>query len=298
MPDAKNNSLQKYITLGPENSNDAGTEFKQVSFDEELLKNFEFDQWRGLDYAYEIEPQSQNLFYAGYFCEAGDGTDTKSMKMFYNASYRIKKITIPFPSMELEYHPETRVPLVKSVSYTNEITIDWFEDVYHSVQKYHLDWFNRWYSREYDCFRCGIQGKFRKMAVIAFHYINTYENLIIPVPKMQPLFAFIIGGLIPKTLPSMTFDYGADQNDQLLSMTYNCGPIRWIYSDKIGQGDRSNQDEIDALFQNDAGASKAAADSIVNGPKYNSFDTHDEVDWEKLRIIRAATYYQASEGSI
>jgi hypothetical protein len=292
------NSLTSFITFGAENS-DGVREEKQINFEDnnkELLQKLEIGQWKGLEYLYDIEPQSQNLFYAGYFCEAGDGSDEYSIKMFYNAAYRIKKVSIPFPSIEVEYHPETRAPLVKNVTYNNEISIDWFEDVYHSVQKYHLDWFNRWYSREYDCFRCGIKGKFRKMALVAFHYKNKNKESIIPIPEIEPLFAFIIGGLIPKTIPSMNFDYGSDGNDQLLSMSYGCGPIRWVYSNKTGRGD----DEIyrDKLFKYPIEAINLPDEITL--PIQGSFDvnSNDNINWERLRVVRAATYYQAAEGSI
>jgi hypothetical protein len=198
--------------------------------------------------------------------------------------------------LSIEYHPETRSPLVKEVTYNNEISIDWFEDVYHSVQKYHLDWFNRWYSREYDCFRCGIKGKFRKMAVIGFHYRNKNTDSIIPVPEIEPLFAFIIGGLIPKTIPSINFDYSSDGNDQLLSMTYSCGPIRWVYSDKIGEG--NNKAKADELFSYPIGNIDLSSSTILV-PEGKTLDAPTiPGNLEKFRIIRAATYYQASEGSL
>jgi hypothetical protein len=312
-PGAQTSNLLNFVLNGAENTTGSS---KQVTIGDDLLQDFEFDQWNGIDYLYNIEPQSQNLFFAGYFCEAGAGNSTSpkgdqsasSMKMFYNARYRIRKITIPFPSMEIEYHPELRAPMPKGVNYQNEITIDWFEDVYHSVQKYHIDWFNRWYTREYDCFRCGIQGKFRKLAIVAFHYVN--KNIadgvdsITPVPKMEPLFCFVLGGLIPKQLPQMTFDYGADQNENMLSMSYYCGPIRWIYSSDLGFGD----EQPDSLFDDNA----TSAMKIASGRKASKYmpflrgssDAGQEINedkqnnWEKLRIIRAATFYQASEASL
>jgi hypothetical protein len=311
---AKPSNLLNFVLNGAENTDGSS---KQVTIGEDILQGMEFDQWNGVDYLYKIEPQSQNLFFAGYFCEAGASNDTSpnpqdqsgsSMKMFYNARYRIRKITIPFPSMEIEYHPELRAPMPKSVNYQNEITIDWFEDVYHSVQKYHIDWFNRWYTREYDCFRCGIQGKFRKLAIVAFHYVNknieSGVDSIVPVPKIEPLFCFVLGGLIPKQIPSMTFDYNADQNDNMLSMTYHCGPIRWIYTSDLGFGDTNPG----GLFSDNATSAMKVANDLPaskNIPFLRaSNDTSSQVgedknsNWEKLRIIRAATYYQAAEASI
>jgi hypothetical protein len=300
------NTIEKFIKSGPESL----SEYKQIDLDEDSsISDMEFDQYNGLDYLYNIEPQSQNLWYAGYFCEAGDGTPSNSMKMFYNARYRIKKVTIPFPSLEVEYHSELRSPLVKGTQYQNEITIDWFEDVYHSVQKYHLDWFNRWYTKDFDCFRCGIQGKFRKMAVIAFHYVNGNNDSIIPVPKIEPLFAFIIGGLIPKNLPAITWDYNSDGNDSLVSMTYHCNTIRWAYNHTIGFGDTKPKTKVDALFDtNKMSEALNAADGMstnipfVRGSSDNKISNETGetklLNAERIRIIRSATYYQASEAAL
>jgi hypothetical protein len=291
--------LRNFILNGP------STDSKQIYFGD-LLPLMEFGQWDGLDYLYNVEPQSNNLFYAGFFCES-EVQDGNYLKMFYNAEYRIKKIVIPFPSIDIEYHPETRVPMVKNVTYQNEITIDWFEDVYHSVQKYHLDWFNRWYSREYDCFRCGIQGKFRKMAVVAFRYKNNNETSIIPVPEIEPLFTFIIGGLIPKTMPAISFDYNVDGNDSLVSMQYNCGPIRWIYSNTEGMAD-DYPDEIDQLYDGSNISGNllnklkgiTTTDVAKYGPKSQALSSPLEstIDYEKLRIMKSATYYQSTDGSL
>lgn len=302
MAEEQKRLLENFLMNGFEDEADKAKQVDFSNFQEKL----DTAQRDGIEYLYEIEPQSQNLFYAGYFCEANTNNEkgTTDMKMFYNAQYRIKKVTIPFPALDLEYHPETRAPLVKGANYTNEISIDWFEDVYHSVQKYHFDWFNRWYSKEYDCFRCGIQGKFRKMVVVAFHYVNTNIDSIIPVPKAEPLFAFIIGGLIPKTLPAMTFDYSNDANESLINMTYNSGPIRWVYSKELGMGDDIR---VDSLFVDDPlpdvkliGNNLVITDrsNNINAMKAMRHGDIDKIDTEKLRIARSATYYQSSEGSL
>ena len=180
-----------------------------------------------LDYLYEIEPQSQNLFWAGFFCETGNGDN--GLRIFYNACYRIRSIQIPMPGLEFEHQKDYRIPVFKNINYSQEVTIDWFDDVYHSVLMYHTNWVERWYNRYFDVLRTGRKGKFRKLFVVPFHYINspTDFNSPIEVPVVEPLMAFEIGGLVPKTIPPLKFDYGTDGNDQSLSITYNCAKVYW-----------------------------------------------------------------------
>jgi hypothetical protein len=118
------------------------------------------------------------------------------------------------------------------------------------------------------------------------------------------MFAFIIGGMTPKTIPSMNFDYNSDSNDSLLAMTYTCGPIRWVYGDSIGKGDESN---VDKLFNNNATDALNALDEYgIQSPKQTTLDIPEAAsptltlkkNWETLRIVRAATYYQAAEASL
>ena len=191
------------------------------------------------DYLYDCEPQSQNLFWAGYFCEIGNGSmpDSEDEKTnnFYNACYRIKSINIPMPGLEFEMHKEYRTPIFKNINYSQELTIDWYEDVYHSVAKYHSNWVDRWYNRYYDVLRCGIYGKFRKMFVVAFHYMNssTVNDSPIEVPTAEPICAFEIGGMVPKKIPDMKFDYTTEANDSPLSITYNFSKLFWSYNEEL-----------------------------------------------------------------
>ena len=183
-----------------------------------------------MDYLYEIEPQSQNLFWAGYFCETGDGND--GLRIFYNACYRIKSVSIPMPQLEFEHNKFFRMPVFKGPNFSQEITIEWYEDVYHSVLMYHTNWIERWYNRYYDVLRTGIKGKFRKLFVVPFHFVNSPSdfNSPIEVPRVEPLMAFEIGGLVPKTLPPLKFDYGTDANETPLSITYQCSKVYWAHN--------------------------------------------------------------------
>jgi hypothetical protein len=273
----------------------ARTKNGQVKFDD-FIATLESYQSDAIDYLNEVEPQSQNLFWAGNFGEAFDGE--KSEKQLFNAAFRIRKITIPMPKMDIEQQLETKAPIFKNANYTQTVQIEWFEDVYHSIQKYHLDWFSRWYNRKFDVLRCGIAGKFRQLVVTAFHYVNSEKIQIIEMPKIQPIMAFRIGGMIPLGLPDMTFDHGGDMNDQPVAIEYRCGVIEWLYSDRIGIGEKSEKDSI-------WGATTSVPASLSDLEIWNPIgivqDTDPEGDaatLEKLRILRSTTSYQISEGSI
>ena len=255
------------------------------------LDRFQSD---AIDYLYDLEPQSQNLFWVGYFCEASQGEDME--KAFYNAAYRIRKITIPMPKMEIDQNNILRAPIFKNANFTQEISIEWIEDVYHSVQKYHLDWFARWYNRQYDVLRCGVHGKFRKLLLVAYHYVNSDTDSLIEVPAVQPLMIFHVGGLIPLQLPDMTFDYSADQNETPLNMTYKCSRIQWVYSDKVGMGQKAD------IWGGNKGITGLKSGNGVETWNPQGFESDVSPDkdqlFEQLRIARAATSYQLSEGSI
>jgi len=269
----------------------------QIKFGEEFIQQLDRFQSDGLDYLYEVEPQSQNLFWVGYFRQAGIGERNRGeIKAFYNAAYRIRKITIPLPKLEIDQQNELRAPIFKNVNFPQEISIEWFEDVYHSVKKYHLDWYARWYNRQFDVLRCGVNGKFRQLTLVAYHYINNDHDSLIETPITQPIMAIKVGGLIPLSLPDITFDHGADQNDQAIAMTYKCSAIHWAYSDKIGFGTDSGQ-----LFADGTGS---LPDRDIDIWKPEGFQEEGSVDrsdnsfLEHIRIARAATSHQVAEGAI
>ena len=270
----------------------------QLDFDNflHILDTYQSD---AIDYLYDLEPRSQNLFWVGYFRQAV--THNGELRPFYNASYRINKISIPMPSMSLSIQNSLRAPIFDKVEFPMTVNISWHEDVYHSVHKYHLDWFARWYNRQYDVLRCGVNGKFRQLTIVAYHYINEDVESIIEVPSIQPIMAFKIGGLVPEKLPSMDFDHGSAQNDKTLDLTYKCGLIQWAYSDKIGLGQRAGRLFDPAIADNpsfvmdennrvDIWNPEGFAQEGSQSPMENILET--------VRITRAATSHMVAEGAL
>jgi hypothetical protein len=182
-----------------------------------------------IDYLTDMEPQTQNLFYAGNFLEIGSGSN--SIKEFYNAHYRIASIQLPGMSFDMETDKLTRIPMFKACNFEYKVTIDWREDVYHSVQKYHEDWMRRWYDRVHDTVRCGVSGKFRSLDLIAYHYTSSSDLAnFIEVPEIEPLFWYRIAGMVPINIEGMKFDASNGKNDELYSVQYICSKIDLRYN--------------------------------------------------------------------
>jgi len=256
------------------------------------LESFQAD---GIDYLYATEPQSKNLFWAGGFRESGgiDAGNDKSaglVRPFYNAAYRIRKVDIKLPTIDYEINKYTRLPIPKEINYPQEVTIDWFEDVYSSVRGYHLAWLQRWYMREFDCWRCGAQGKYRAMRVIAFHYVNDAESgaSIIEVPKIQPILAIDIAGMAPTNFGNdWIYDYSSDGNEEMLSITYKVAKINYYYSVELGDEKanfNANVSEEKEIFQN-----AAKAWTPVGFSQDGEHALNDKLSLENVRIVRSST---------
>ena len=241
------------------------------------LEQFEIDQ---IDYLFDVEPQSQNLFWVGHFTQGND------LKTFYNSQFRVRNIKLPDLTYEIDNNDLTKALQFKSVTYDRKVQISWFEDVYHSVYKYHTDWANRWYNKDLDILRCGVNGKFRKLDLVAYHRKNSAnENSIIETPEIEPILVFEITGMAPINIPGMMFDYERDGNDELLTINYACSKIRLLYSKDLASGAGTNAN----LYKTGDEGSSVASNKGVWSPK-GIVETEvgdDATGREGLRIARA-----------
>jgi hypothetical protein len=203
------------------------------------LKSFEYD---GVNYRHDLEPKQQNLFWAGDFWETNpdtsgnDKTADSWTRNFINAPFRIVNVKIDLPKLSFERHKQLKTQLFKEATYADTVTIGWLDDVYRSVQKYHLDWVNRWYNRQFDVIRCGAGGKFKALTIYAFHYKNSSLSLL-DVPTIELLFRIKLRGLVPKDIGSIEFDYGNPGNETVVSMQYGYNKCLWEYNPEFYAGD-------------------------------------------------------------
>jgi hypothetical protein len=196
------------------------------------LKTFEYD---GVNYINDLEPKQQNLFWAGDFWEKNPDTDNDKKKAdgwtrnFINAPFRIMNVKMDLPKLTFEKHKQLKTLIFKDATYAESVTIGWLDDVYRSVQKFHLDWTTRWYNRQFDVLRCGAGGKFKSLTLYAFHYINSSLSLL-DVPSIELLFRVKLMGLVPKDIGALEFNYANPGNEEIVTMTYGINKCLWEYN--------------------------------------------------------------------
>lgn len=259
---------------------DGGFQFKIL--DTDSFRRFEDEQE---NYIFDIEPQSQNLFFLANFSESVSDDGNESLKELYNAHMRCRSIELPRFTIDYETDHLTKLPIFKDGKFNYEITINWLEDVYHSIYQYHNDWMARWYNYQYNVLRCGQSGKFRKCQVVAYHYKKT-NDVFNPDVEAEPLYVINIFGMVPRELPPLKHSYDEDQGDQMLSISYYCSKFEILYNTKFTQGG-SNDDKFGTTKQ--ALESKSTSNDALWGPKVYSNQVSDDTTFEKLRISRALT---------
>lgn len=257
---------------------------QQAIFTDDAIPNINKFNSDIVDYLYDLEPQSQNLFMVANFNEAEHGD--KAIKEFYNAQFRVRSIKLPDLSFNMDIDKTTHIPIFTEATFNQELTIDWFEDVYHSVWKYHDDWMRRWYDRTYNILRCGPQGKFRKLDLVAYHFKTTGDSIFSETVP-EPIFVCSIGGMVPLSLPGQKYDYANDGNSDLLSVSYKCARVDFRYNKKF----TSMSDNVyDTTAAASSGTAVLQTDVwSANGIEAEGVGSADTMTLEKLRITRAST---------
>lgn len=263
------------MTIVNENSKSQQAEFSSVI--EDNISKFNVD---AIDYLYDIEPQSQNLFMVANFSEKGNDSD--AIKELYNAQFRVRNIKLPDLNFSFDIDKLTHIPVFSESEFNQDVTIEWFEDVYHSIWKYHEDWMRRWYDRTYNILRCGVAGKFRKLDLLAYHYKATSDSIFSDVVP-EPIFVCTLGGLVPTSLPGQKYDYNNDGNDEFLSISYKCARVDFRYNKKFTNENGKLYDTT--VSANTINTSVWSAEGVSS--EGVGFD--DNATLEKLRITRAST---------
>lgn len=264
------------MKLGDKSTSLGGWDFIKAQ-DENLEKTIPRFEREQNDYLYDIEPQSQNLFFVANFSESTSDDGSQALKELYNAHMRVRSIELPRLSYDFETDPITKMPIFKSGKFNYEITINWFEDVYHSIYHYHENWMHRWYDYQYNTLRCGKSGKFRKCQLVAYHYKKT-GDMFNPQTKPEPLYIINMYGLVPRELPPLKHSYSEDQGDSELTISYYCSKFEILFNSNFTKTDDSLYDTTSKASGGTTG--DVWGPSVANGEE-------DSMTFEKLRITRA-----------
>ena len=175
----------------------------------------------GLDFLYELEKPSNNLFFADF----DEGySDTK---------YRISSVRTDLPSLGLELDNNKNI-VFKNGDYNLDITVDWIEDAYRSVEKFHNKWFNQWYNFHNDFLYIGRAGKFKTLSVYAYHYVNLVtNNSKIPVSAPDKVLNLRFVNCTPFKIPGFEFKWG-ETSQPTYTVTYKCSYVLAQYFNTTG----------------------------------------------------------------
>lgn len=196
------------------------------------LQDFQYD---GVDYLYNLPPQQNNLFMVAKFYDPYrnltessdvDAYAVTNAKIPDKMEYRIKSISgIKLPALNIDSSSlgtAFRWNYVSSNKSTdNQLSINWMEDVFWTVRRYHMNWMNSWYNKALDCMIVGQNGKFRNLVMYSFRYKNLNESTAVPVQKAVPVARFEFKGLVPKNAGGeVNFDWAESGSGAALKVDY------------------------------------------------------------------------------
>ena len=193
-----------------------------ASFSDDDLKRMSYLEYDLTNYVYDLPAASSNSFYVAKFGEMLSNPD-KDYRVFDNAMFRVHGIDFALPSLEYEEHNELNMEFLKTVKFSKNVSFQWIEDAYRSVQKYHFDWLTHFYNKRGDYLVNGARGKFRNCEVILFHArqreggLGVYEGL----PAIEPVLKLEIRGMQIKNFGELSLKFGSPKTDELLKIDYS-----------------------------------------------------------------------------
>lgn len=219
----------------------------------------QFTQER-LAYLYNLEPTQDNMFICSVIAppnkssgvaygEASIEGDNWHARKLYSAPYRLYAADFHLPKISFERDNRLRRHFPKSVEMSSEFTLSWIEDCFHSIRKYHHDWFNCWYQREYDGWALGANegganGRFRSMKIYMYHMTPQSDGSVKPC-----VWGYIdIMGAVPCGLGDIKL--GPESGDSIYTCTYVSDYIDLRFCDSTGVGNRGDADATDKHSKN------------------------------------------------
>lgn len=172
-----------------------------------------------IDFLQALEAPSNNLFFASFIGNS-----------FSDIPYRIASIKVESPTISYDISGNKQ-PIIKSAEYNNEVSITWVEDVYRSVEKFHIDWLNNWYDFNADCLPIGVNGRFRSIELIGYHYKNVIEGAsTIPIMESEPTIWLSIYNLRPQKFSDKGFDFKwGETSEHTITISYSFTEMKPFY---------------------------------------------------------------------
>lgn len=176
-------------------------------------------QQKALDYLYDMPLGNDSLFIAKVKVCGDNGIELPP--------YRVKKITVGTPKLNMQFDEKIRQSVISGVEYSDTVTIEWYEDAFNSVQKFHLSLLNEIIDLNYGLFRVG-GGRNLNVDLFHFAYVEGNADVQSPfdsvaIPKCTEYYS--LRGLIPEGIGDITYDSDGGGSLKTVSVTYHCVDI-------------------------------------------------------------------------
>ncbi len=204
---------------------------------EEIAK-FEFE---GNEYLFNLDPATGNLFYLDSIgiSTSASTENTENNTIINPLRYRVKSLKLD-NTIGIEYD-QNRVLLpgnpicVAGIKEAHSVAIEWVEDSFFRVQKFHQDWISKWFKNK--TLIDGRDGKLIDFTFIVFYFDNTGGN-IAPALKPKTSYKIELKGCAPTDLSDVSFSYDEQDNGKIFTGKYFAQEI--IISG--GEAPTSNED--------------------------------------------------------
>lgn len=175
------------------------------------IAEFEF---KGNEYLFNLDPATGNLFYLDSIKISTASTEGKNISGDSNPlRYRVKSLKLD-NTIGIEYD-QNRVLLpgnpicVTGIKEAHSVTIEWVEDSFFRVQKFHQEWISKWFQNK--TLIDGRDGKLIDFHFIVFYFDNENGSLS-PVLKPKMSYSITLKGCAPTDLSDFNFSYDEQDN--------------------------------------------------------------------------------------
>ena len=177
---------------------------------EKFLKH----QANALDYLYDMPLANDSLFLAEVNTpDVGTGC------------FRIKKITFTPPKIKYEPSEVLRTSLMTGLERNDEVTIEWYEDAFNTIQKWTLAFIRNRIDFASGLWKVG--GAVTPLDIDVYHFAYVEANPDISSPFDSVAFPkctdiLQLKGLKPTGISELTYDSEAGSSVKTISITYKC----------------------------------------------------------------------------
>lgn len=202
------------------------------------IAEFEF---KGNEYLFNLDPATGNLFYLDSIKISKEATENTENNTIINPlRYRVKSLKLD-NTIGIEYD-QNRVLLpgnpicVTGIKEAHSVVIEWVEDSFFRVQKFHQNWINKWFQNK--TLIDGRDGKLIDFTFIVFYFDNTGGNLA-PALKPKTSYKIELKGCAPTDLSDFSFSYDEQDNGKTFVGKYFA---QEIIINGNGEAPTSNED--------------------------------------------------------